>query len=140
MHLDSFQFNDETDALVGISDGNLKVWYSPSLAFVDKDLLPLSIVQVDGGEVGRNSQVVSYTGCRISARKVDGSIIFASTHVDIELLYEFSRSGRWDESLRLCRHQRSEPLWAALYGLSLAKKQLDTVEMCLAELNEVPKV
>ncbi len=140
MHLESFDFNDETDVLVGICDGHIKAWYCPAIAFIDRDLLPLTAVAVESAEVGRSSQIMSYSGSRISVRKVDGSVVFASTPVDIDLLYEFCRGGKWEEGLRLCRHQHSEPLWATLAGLSLAKKQLDTLESCLAELNEVPKV
>jgi intraflagellar transport protein 80 len=133
-------FNDETDVLIGICDGRIKAWFCPSLAFVDKDLLPASITFIESSDVGRNSQIISYSGSRISVRKVDGSVIFASTSVDIELLYEFVRGNKWEESLRLCRHQRAEPIWATLAGFALAKKQLDTLECCLAELNEVAKV
>ena len=140
VHVDSFEFNDETDVLVGICDGRIKAWYCPMIPFVDKDLLPLTVVTVDGTECGRSAHIVSYTGCRISVRKVDGSIIFASTPVDIDLLYELARAGRWDECMRICRHQKTDPLWSTLTCLALAKKQLDTVESCLAELNEVPKV
>jgi hypothetical protein len=31
-------------------------------------------------------------------------------------------------------------LWATLASMSLAKKHLDTVEICLAEVNEIPRV
>jgi len=140
VNVDSFTFNDETDVLVGISEGRIKAWYYPAAAFVDKDLLPLTVMNVDGTECGRSAQIVSYTGSRISVRKVDGSVIFSSTAVDIDLLYELARSSKWEECMRLCRHQKSEILWATLSLMSLAKKQLDTVEMCLAEINEVPKV
>lgn len=107
---------------------------------MDKDLLPLSHVVIDSAEVGRNAQITSYTSSRISVRKVDGSVVFASTSVDVSLLYELARAGKWEESLRLCRHQKSPPLYATLAALSLAKKQLDTLEMCLAMLDEVAKL
>jgi len=139
-HIDSFQLNDETDVLVALSDGQLHAWYHPGAPFVDKDLLPLTHMVIDGAEAGRNAQIVAYTGTRISVRKVDGSVIFSSTSVDIDLLYELSRAGKWDESLRLCRHQKSQHLYATLAAMALAKKQLETVEMCLAQLNEVAKV
>jgi hypothetical protein len=140
VHIESFLFNDETDVLIGICDGRIKAWSCPALAFIDKDLLPASISFIESSDVGRSSQIISYSGSRISVRKVDGSVIFASTTVDIELLYEFARGNKWEESLRLCRHQRSESVWATLAGFALAKKQLDTLECCLAELNEVAKV
>ena len=139
-HIDSFLLNDETDVLVGLSDGQLHAWHHPASSFVDKDLLPLTHIVLDGAEVGRNAQIVAYTGSRISIRKVDGSVVFSSTSVDIDLLYELSRASKWDECLRLCRHQKSQHLYATLASMALAKKQLDTVEMCLAQLDEVAKV
>ena len=51
-------------------------------------------------EFGRNAQIISYTGNRVSIRKVDGAILFAATSSDISLLYELTRASRWEESLR----------------------------------------
>ena len=45
--------------------------------------------------------IISFTGNRVSIRKVDGAVLFAATSSDITLLYELTRAGRWDESLRL---------------------------------------
>jgi hypothetical protein len=41
---------------------------------------------------------------------------------------------------RLCRHQKSAQLWVSLASAALGKKQLDTAEIALAEINEVSKV
>jgi intraflagellar transport protein 80 len=139
-HVESFAFNDETDVLVGLADGRLKTWYHPASAFVDKDLLPLSTVTSEASEFGRDARIAGYSGNRVTIRKVDGTVVSAATPVDISLLYELARGGQWDESVRLCRHQKSPPLWGTLAALSLAKKQLDCAEVCLSELDEVPKV
>lgn len=139
-HVESFLFNDETDVLVGLADGRLNVWHSPSVPFIDRDLLPLTLTSVDANEYGRNAQIVAFTGNRVSIRKVDGSLLFTTISSDILLLYELARLARWDECLRLCRYQRSNVLWSVLVSLSLAKKHLDTVEICLAEVNEFSKV
>ena len=139
-HVESFMFNDETDVLVGLADGRLNVWHSPGVPFIDKDLLPLTLTSVDANEYGRNAQIVAFTGNRISIRKVDGSLLFATISTDILILYEFARQAKWDECLRLCRNQKSDIVWSTLASLALAKKNLDAVEICLAELNEVAKV
>jgi intraflagellar transport protein 80 len=139
-HVDSFCFNDETDVLVGLADGRLAVWYYPSVVFVDKDLLSLTLSSSDGTEFGRSAQIISYTGNRVSIRKVDGSILFSGTQPDIPLLYDLTRSSKWDEAVRLCRHQKIAPLWATLSTMAIAKKQLDTAEIALSEVSEVAKV
>lgn len=139
-NIESFKFNDDTDALVGFSDGRLNVWYFPSVAFLDKDLVALTTSSSDASEFGRNAQIVAYTGNRISVRKVDGSFLYSATSIDIPLLYELSRNNRWDESIRLCRHQKDNVLWGALASMAMVKKQLDAAEVSLCELNEIAKV
>lgn len=139
-HVESFAFNDETNVLVGLADGRLTFWYYPDVAFVDKDLLTLTSSAQDATEYGRSAQVLAYTGDRLSVRKVDGSVVFVSSPPDIPILYEFARSSRWDEAVRLCRHQKTPFLWATLAGMALSKKQLETAEIALSELNEVAKV
>lgn len=139
-HVESFAFNDDTNVLVGLADGCLKFWYYPEVVLTDKDLLPLTTSSSEAAEYGHSAQILSYTGNRVSIRKVDGSILFTASTPDVPLLYEFVRSGRWDEATRLCRHQKTTCLWAALGSMALAKKQLDTAEIALAELNEITKV
>lgn len=139
-NIESFKFNDDTDALVGFSDGRLNVWYFPSVAFLDKDLVALTTSSSDASEFGRNAQIVAYTGNRISVRKVDGSFLYSATSIDIPLLYELTRNNRWDESIRLCRHQKDNVLWGALASMAMVKKQLDAAEVSLCELNEIAKV
>ncbi len=53
---------------------------------------------------------------------------------------DLMHGGKWEESTRLCRHQRSNVLWGILAALGIARKQLDTAEIALAELGEVAKV
>lgn len=136
-HVESFAFNDETNVLVGLTDGRLTFWHHPDVAFVDRDLLPSTAVSVDATEYGRGAQILSYTGNRISLRKIDGSVLFTASKPDIPLLYELTRAGKWEEATRLCRHQKNNCLWATLASMSLAKRQLETAEVALAELNEV---
>jgi len=138
--VDSFIFNDDTDVLVGLADGRLTMWYQPAVAFVDKDLVPLTTSSSEASEFGRNAQINSYTGNRISIRKVDGAMLFAATSSDVGLLYELARAGKWDEGLRLCRHQKSKHLWACLASAALSKRQLDTAEVALSQCDEVAKV
>jgi len=139
-HVESFTFNDETDVLVGFADGRLNTWFCPIVVFTDKSLLSLTSASLEASDYGRNAQIISYCGNKISIRKVDGSMLFSATSADVPLLYELTRGGRWEESIRLCRHQKSETLWGTLAAMAIAKKQLDPAEIALSELNEVAKV
>jgi intraflagellar transport protein 80 len=139
-HVESFAFNDETNALVGLADGKLIFWYHPEIAFIDRDLLELVTSTVDASEYGRSAQILAYTANRVSLRKIDGSIVYIGSTADIPLLDELTRQGKWEESRRLCRLQKAPYLWASLACMALTKKDLETAEIALAELNEVPKV
>lgn len=139
-HVDSFMFNDETDVLVALSDSRLTIWCQPTAPLIDRDLLQHTTISQDGSEYGRGAQIIAYTGGRVSIRKVDGSVLFAATSPDLDLMYTLGRGGRWEEALRLCRYQKSSPLWGTLAVMSLARRELQTLEICLAELNEVAKV
>jgi intraflagellar transport protein 80 len=139
-HVESFIFNDETDVLVGLADGVLKAWYQPNVAFVDRDLLPLTVNASDSTEFGRSAHIISYTANRVSVRKVDGAVVVAATPPELPLFYDMVRGQRWDEAIRLCRHQKSSQLWVTLASAAIAKKNLDTAEIALAEVNEIPKV
>lgn len=139
-HVESFCFNDETDTLVGLADGRLNVWYCPQIVLIDKDLLPQTTFSMDTLDYGYNSQIISYTSNCISIRKIDGSIIYHSTSIDIPILYDLIRNNHWDETIRLCRYQKNSYLWATLASHAIAKKELDAAEIALCELNEIPKV
>jgi intraflagellar transport protein 80 len=136
-NVESFAYNDETNVLVCLADGRMKLWYQPEVVFVDRDLLPVVTVSSEATEeYGRSAIILNYTGSRISVRKVDGSILFTYSSPDIALLYELANAGKWDEAVRLCRHQKSPCLWGTLASMSLSKKQLDTTEQALAEVCE----
>jgi len=139
-HVESFAFNDDTNALVGLADGRMLFWYHPEIAFTDRDLLPASNVSLDASDYGRSAQIVSFTGNRVALRKIDGSIVYTGSSADIPLLDELMRASKWDEAVRLSRHQKSPILWASLASMALSKRQLDTAEIALAELDEVAKV
>lgn len=139
-HVESFAFNDETNVLVGLTDGRMLFWHHPEIAFTDRDLLPASIVSLDASDYGRSAQIVSFSANRVALRKIDGSVVYTASSSDIPLLDELMRAGKWDEAVRLSRHQKSNVLWASLASTALSKRQLDTAEIALAELNEVAKV
>lgn len=155
-HVDSFAFNDESNVLATMAEGNLKIWYHPEAAFVDRDLLDL-ICSAGGSEsdFGRSTQIIAFTSSRIALRKIDGAVIYASSSIEMPLLDEFVRAGKWEEATRLCRvHTNnnasnvisgskvspSSYLWGSLTAQAMAKKQLEVAESAYAELLDAPKV
>jgi intraflagellar transport protein 80 len=139
--VDSFLFHDDMCACASItSDGHMCLWYHPESAFVDSDLLSACCVKEDGVDYGRNALLVSFSGCRVSLRKVDGALVYASSSPEAPLLDEFLRNSRWEEASRLCRLSGSVFLWATLAAQSVNKRQLEVAETAYAVLNDIPKV
>ncbi|RYG65336.1 hypothetical protein EON64_12165 [archaeon] len=139
-HVESCLFHDTNNVLACMSDNTFVVFYHPEVVFVNKDLLQYSKQAVETADYGRSAQLVSYAGNRVNVRKIDGSIVYANTNVDVLLLDELMYAGRWEESTRLCRHQHSPVLWACMAAMAINKKQLEAAELSLAELKEVAKV
>jgi hypothetical protein len=77
-HVEAFAFNDETDVLVGFTDGRLYTWLCPVVCFTDKSLLALTTSSQDAADLGRSAQIVNYIGSRVCIRRVDGSLVYSS--------------------------------------------------------------
>lgn len=137
-HVESVVFHDTYNMLACISDGAFVVFYHPEVVFVCGDLLPAVTLQAQ--DYGRNAQLTSFSGQRVRVRKMDGSVVYTSVRQDVALLDDLVLGGRWDEAIRLCRHQRAQALWACLAALAINKKQLEAAETALAELDEVAKL
>ena len=109
-HVESFAFNDETDMLVALADGRLRSWCFPALCFVDKDLLSLTESSSDAAEFGHGAQILAFPGNRIVLRKVDGSVLFTSSPLDLcSMSMPAGASGRKAS----CRHRRERLCGAA---------------------------
>lgn len=44
----SLRWSDNTNQLAGLHDSTLSVWFYPAVAFVDRDLVPLTLSRRDG--------------------------------------------------------------------------------------------
>jgi len=138
-HVESFSFNDENNTLITLADSKIIFWYHPEVAFIDRDLLSSTTSTLDATDYGRNAQIISYTSNRVSVRKIDGSVVYIGSTPELPLLDDLIRQNKWEESRKLCRLQKSSYLWASLAAIAIQKRELETAEIALAELNEVPK-
>lgn len=144
-HVESVAFHDLYSALAVIGDNHFMVFHHPEMVFVHPDLGAygkafLDHTQGGPGGTGRCAQIAAFSGNRVTVRKIDGSVVYANTALDVPLLDDLVYTNRWDEALRLCRHCRSPALWACLAALAIARRQLDPAEAALSELGEVAKV
>uniref|UniRef100_A0AAV2J5C6 Intraflagellar transport 80 n=1 Tax=Knipowitschia caucasica TaxID=637954 RepID=A0AAV2J5C6_KNICA len=134
------QWNDSANILCGIQDNQFTVWYYPSVVFVDKELLPLSLYVKGGSEFARAPHILSYVGTKVTLRQGDGSLVYNTVPPYPALLHEYSSSARWEDALHLCRFAKDQALWACLAGMAMASKELTTSEMAYAAIGELPRV
>jgi intraflagellar transport protein 80 len=102
-NIHNFVWNDTYNMLAGISDGRFTVWYYPSVAYVDKNLLQKTIFQKDANEYGRNVSITGFLGNHVTMRGSDGSAIHAGISPYATVLHSFLAANKWEDALKLCR-------------------------------------
>merc|ERR1719440_824329 len=138
--VDTFMWNDVTDMLVALIDGKLVIFLYPMVVFVDKDLLPMTLQTKTCSDAGKYAQIVAFYGSHTMIRKADGADLAMVTMPYPELLYQHFEKGLWDQAIRLCRYVKSPELWASLAAMAIHSRELNTVEIALAAIEEVDKV
>lgn len=138
--VDSFMWNDATDTLVALIDGKLVVYLYPMVVFVDKDLLPLTLQSRPCNDAGKYAQIIAYYGSHCTIRKADGADLAMTFSPYAVLLHQKVEKGLWDQAVRLCRYVKTPELWAALGAMAIQARELNTVEIALAAIEEVDKV
>ncbi|CAD7973862.1 unnamed protein product [Amoebophrya sp. A120] len=151
--VEDFQWNEETDMLVTLADQSLHCYLYPNVVFVDPTLLPLTISKkpilaqdLGGGSSGSsnasiaNAQLNSFHGSHVSLRKADGSNLAMMVSPYPLLLYQHVTKGHWDLAIRLCRYVKQSECWACLACMGIHARELNTVEIALAAIEEIDKV
>lgn len=138
--VETFMWNDVTDMLVALIDGKLTVFLYPNVVFVDKDLLPQTLLTKTCNEAGKYAQITAFYGSHCLIRKADGADLAVMTAPYAVMLYQQHEKSLWDQAIRLCRYVKSPQLWTALAAMAIYSRELNTVEIALAAIEEVDKV
>ncbi|XP_012693880.1 intraflagellar transport protein 80 homolog [Clupea harengus] len=133
-------WNDSVNILSGVQDEQFTVWYYPGAVFVDKDLLPKTLLMKDASELSSTPHILSYVGTQVTVRRVDGSLVYNAVSPYPAILHEYASTARWEDALRLCRFAKDQALWACLAGMAVANRELTTAEVAYAAIGEVDKV
>ncbi|KAJ1088022.1 hypothetical protein NDU88_001181 [Pleurodeles waltl] len=133
-------WNDTANILCGLQDNHFTAWYYPNVVYVDKDLLPKTIFEKDASEFGKNPQIVSFVGNRVTVRRADGSLVHTNISPYPAILHEYVTSSKWEEAVRLCRFVKDQTLWACLAAMAVASKDMTTAEVAYASIGEIDKV
>jgi intraflagellar transport protein 80 len=138
--VETFMWNESTDMLIALIDENLVVYIYPTVVFVDKDLLPKTLMTKTCTDAGKYAQIVAFYGSNCIIRKADGADVRTVTAPYAQVLYTAYEKGNWEQAVRLCRYVKSPQLWASLAAMAINSRALDTVEIALAAIEEVDKV
>jgi intraflagellar transport protein 80 len=138
--IDAFIWSDSTDMLVGLGDQKLMTWLYPATVFIDKDLLPLTVLTQNAQDAGKNAEIASFTGTHVTLRRADGSKCAQCIPPYPLLLYQLHDKGHWDKAIRLCRYVKMPEMWACVAAMSMHVRELPTVEIALAAIDQVDKV
>ena len=57
-----------------------------------------------------------------------------------KMLYEHVDKADFEKAIRMCRFVKEQPLWACLAAMSIYCRELNTVEIALAAIDEADKV
>lgn len=71
--VEDFQWNEDTDMMVTLSDQKLDCYLYPNVVFVEATLLPLTVTSKPCLDAGPYAQLSSFTGAHVLCRKADGS-------------------------------------------------------------------
>jgi len=138
--VDSFQWNDGNDMLACIADSRLLTWFYPNAIYVDRDLMNQAMSTKDAADVGKLAQMNSFTGSTVTIRRLDGALATHSISPYPKVLYEQVDKAEFEKAIRLCRFVKESTLWACLAAMSIYCRELNTVEIALAAIDEADKV
>lgn len=138
--VDSFQWNDNNDMLTALSDGKLKTWFYPNAIYVDRDLMNKAMAQKEATDVGKLGQITQFNGNLVTVRRLDGSVATLGISPYPKMLYEHVDKADFEKAIRMCRFVKEQTLWACLAAMSIYCRELNTVEIALAAIDEADKV
>ncbi|XP_063772228.1 intraflagellar transport protein 80 homolog isoform X1 [Pseudophryne corroboree] len=133
-------WSDVSNILCGIQDSRFTVWYYPNAAYVDKELLPKTAIEMDGSEYSKSPQIVSFVGNTVTIRRSDGSLVHTNISPYPAIIHDYVSASKWNEAVRLCRFVKEQSTWACLAAMAIANKEMTTAEIAYAAIGEIDKV
>ena len=82
----------------------------------------------------------SFTGNICTVRRLDGALATLAVSAYPKVLYEHIDKANFELAIRLCRFVKESTLWACLAAMAIYCRELNTVEIALAAIDEADKV
>ncbi|KAL7063408.1 hypothetical protein AAHC03_0440 [Spirometra sp. Aus1] len=137
----TFLWSETDNFLAAAQNDKLTIWYYPTLAFIDKELLPLTVQETDIlDECGKYACLHNFRGNHITLRRADGGLISFSISPYPACLNGYISRNKWGDAVNLCRSAKEALLWACLAGLAVSAKNLELAELAYSAVNRPEKV
>jgi intraflagellar transport protein 80 len=96
-------FNEDNPLLAAISDASMHLWYHPSAAFTDFDLM--ADLHQEASEGLKQGQISYFSGTQCIVRRSDGAVVNVPGISPYPIvLRELIRKKQWEDAVKLCRH------------------------------------
>jgi len=76
----------------------------------------------------------------VTVRRLNGSLATLGISPYPKMLYEHVDKADFEKAIRMCRFVKEHTLWACLAAMSIYCRELNTVEIALAAIDEADKV
>eukprot|EP00039_Didymoeca_costata_P029945 m.27168 g.27168 ORF g.27168 m.27168 type:complete len:762 (+) comp7870_c0_seq1:224-2509(+) len=136
----SLMWHDENGMLTAVSNGKFVVWFFPTVAFIDPEILSKTRFERDASEYGKAPIITQFSGNTCTLKRTDGAMMLVNILPYPSMLYKHVNARNWDDAIRLCRVVKNPTLWACLAAMAAVEKELNAAEIAYAAIEEVDKV
>ena len=133
-------WHDEVPMLATQTESSFVIWCYPNSALSDRELLKKTSLTIESSTYGRDPSLMSFSGSRLSIRRVDGAIVAVPVDPYPLQLHLAVQNNKWDDAIRLCRFAKSETLWSCLAAMASYGKNLPAAEVAYAAIDKADRV
>ena len=138
---DTFAWNDSNDMLCAIADEKFYAWVYPNAVYLEKEILDGCRYEKDASNIGKNCQILNFTGSFCNILKSDGSLCSKTITPYAGLLLNLlSYQDGIERGLKLCRYVKDKVLWTAFSAICINYREIQIAETAVASIDEVDKV
>ena len=138
---DSFAWNDSNDMLCAIADEKFYAWGYPNAVYLEKEILDGCRYEKDASNVGKNCQILNFTGSFCNILKSDGSLCSKTITPYAGLLLNLlNYQDGIERGLKLCRYVKDKVLWTIFSAICINYREIQIAETAVAAIDEVDKV
>ena len=130
----------DCNMLAAMQESRFTIWYHPAVIYVDRGLLPKTVIEKESVEFGKHPVIIRFVGNNVAIRRADGSLVNTGVDPYPAVLHRHAASGHWEDATKLCRFVKDPVLWSCLAGMSLHARVLATAEVAYAAIQEADKV